>query len=142
MDELNQTNRSENPSQELASPVIRYVQFPTNLGVLPNPSGQASILGVCGDSMEVTIKVEDGVVKDIRALPNGCGYTAACASAMTELAKGRMLDEAVQLEPEDIKAVLGGLPQDHYHCAQLALESLCAAIEDYYRKTRPADDKA
>jgi nitrogen fixation NifU-like protein len=91
-------------------------------------------LGVCGDSMEVTIRVADGVLNDIRVLPDGCGYTAACASAMTELAKGRLLDEAVQLEPEDIAVVLGGLPQGHYHCAQLALESLCAAIEDYYRK--------
>lgn len=61
-------------------------------------------------------------------------YTLVCASAMSELAKGRNLDQALELEPQDVVAALGGLPQDHLHCARLAVNTLGEAIADYYGK--------
>ena len=67
-------------------------------------------------------------------LPQGCVYTLVCASAMSELAKGRDLDQALELEPHDVADALGGLPEDHLHCARLAVNTLGEAIADYYRR--------
>ncbi|KMY66961.1 hypothetical protein AAU61_13435 [Desulfocarbo indianensis] len=111
-----------------------HAQFPRNLGVVPQPSGYANGIGQCGDSVEVTLAVDGDLLKDIRVAPHGCVYTVVCASAMSELAKGRTLDEALTLEPEDITRTVGGLPEDHLHCARLAINTLGEAIADHYQK--------
>jgi nitrogen fixation NifU-like protein len=126
-------------SPEPDSKFLQHVQFPKNLGVLPDPNGHACLRGVCGDLIEVGIRVKDGVINDIRVLPDGCSHTTACASAMSGLAKGRNPDEASQMDPKQISDLLGGLPEDHLHCAQLAVECLGAAVEDYYRHANSGD---
>jgi nitrogen fixation protein NifU and related proteins len=75
-----------------------------------------------------------GTIADIKVLPHGCLYTLVCASAMSDLAKGRDLDHALELEPHDVADALGGLPEDHLHCAHLAVNTLGEAIADYYRR--------
>ena len=107
-------------------------------GVLPDANGASQVTGVCGDSIDVSLKVEKDSISDIRALPHGCGYTRICASMMCRAALGKPLDEASQMEPEMIMERLKGLPEDHLHCVNLALDSLCAAIEDYYRRAKAA----
>ncbi len=107
---------------------------PKNVGSLENPSGKGFAVGQCGDSIEVSLRVDRGTISDIRVLPRGCVYTLVCASAMSELAKGRDLDGALELEPQDVVNALGGLPDDHVHCARLAVNTLGEAIADYYRK--------
>jgi nitrogen fixation NifU-like protein len=67
----------------------------------------------------------------IKVFPHGCVYTLVCASAMSELAKGRDLDQALELDPEEVVAALGGLPKDHMYCARLAVNTLGEAIADY-----------
>jgi nitrogen fixation NifU-like protein len=110
-------------------------RFPKNIGFIDNPSGKGVAVGQCGDSLEVTLRIETGAIVDIKVLPRGCIYTLVCASAMSELAKGRNLEQALELEPQDVVAALGGLPEDHLHCARLAVNTLGEAIADYYHET-------
>lgn len=109
-------------------------RYPKNIGLIDNPSGKGVAVGQCGDSIEVSLRIETGAIADIRVLPRGCIYTLVCASAMIELAKGRNLDQALELEPHDVVTALGGLPEDHLHCARLAVNTLGEAIADYYSK--------
>jgi nitrogen fixation NifU-like protein len=107
---------------------------PKNIGSLKNPSARGLAIGQCGDSIEVSLRIDKGSIADIRVAPQGCVYTLVCASAMSELAKGRDLDQALEIEPHDVVSALGGLPEDHMHCARLAVNTLGEAIADYYRK--------
>lgn len=113
---------------------LRLANFPKNIGTLDNPSAQGVAVGKCGDSIEVSLRVKSGNIADIKVYPRGCIYTLVCASAMSEMAKGRDLDKALELEPDDVAAALGGLPEDHLHCARLAINTLGEAIADYYRR--------
>jgi nitrogen fixation NifU-like protein len=120
---------------------LRLARFPKNIGWLDHPSGQAAAVGQCGDSIEVSLRIESGAIADIKVIPRGCIYTLVCASAMSELAKGRSLEHALELEPYEVAGALGGLPEDHLHCARLAVNTLGEAIGDYYRKgARPGSD--
>lgn len=107
----------------------------THLGVLADASGVSKVVGSCGDAIEVFIKVDAGCISGLKVMPHGCAYTQACASAMSDLAMGKPLDDAAQMDPGLIIERLAGLPEDHHHCARLAVNALCAAIEDYYHKT-------
>jgi nitrogen fixation NifU-like protein len=119
---------------EVGEQFLRVARYPQNIGSLENPSGQGAAVGNCGDSMEVSLKIESGAIADIKVFPQGCLYTLVCASAMSELAKGRDLDHALELEPHEVADALGGLPEDHLHCARLAVNTLGEAIADYYRR--------
>ena len=119
---------------EVSEQFLRVARFPQNLGFLDNPNGQGVAVGKCVDSIEVSLRVESGSIADIKVYPRGCVYTLVCASAMSEMAKGRDLDKALELEPDDVAESLGGLPQDHLHCARLAVNTLGEAIADYYRR--------
>lgn len=112
---------------------LRYASKPKNVGSMDNPSGRGSAVGQCGDSIDVSLRIDDGTITDIKVTPRGCVYTLVCASAMSELAKGRNLDDALELAPEEVVAALGGLPEDHLHCARLAVNTLGEAIADYYK---------
>ena len=113
---------------------LRLARYPKNIGVIDNPSGQGAATGQCGDSIEVSLRIDTGAITEIKVFPRGCVYTLVCASAMSELAKGRNLEQALELEPQDVVAALGGLPEDHLHCARLAVNTLGEAIADYYGK--------
>jgi nitrogen fixation NifU-like protein len=128
---------------KLKNRFVRHVNMPSRLGVVEDPSGRAVGVGQCGDSVEVTLRVSGGRIADIRFLPRGCAFTIACASALSELAVDRTLEQALEISPQDVEAELGGLPEDHLHCARLAVNTLGEAIADCYRqKTRPAADMA
>jgi nitrogen fixation NifU-like protein len=109
-------------------------RYPKNIGCLENPCGRGLAVGQCGDSIEVSLRIETGAIAEIKVLPRGCVYTLVCASAMSELAKGRDLERALELEPQDVVTALGGLPADHLHCARLAINTLGEAIADYYHQ--------
>lgn len=117
---------------------IRHVNVPSNLGVIELPSGRALGVGQCGDSVEVMLTVIDKRITEIRCQPRGCAFTIACASAMSELARHRTLEDALEISPQDVEAELGGLPEDHLHCARLAVNTLGEAIADCYRQRAPS----
>jgi len=116
---------------------LRLARSPRNIGSLANPSGKGWAQGQCGDSIEVSLRIEKDAITDIKVQPRGCVYTLVCASAMSELAQGLKVDHALNLEPQDVVIALGGLPEDHLHCARLAVNTLGEAIADYYSKFSP-----
>lgn len=113
---------------------IRHVNVPSNLGTIEAPSGRALGVGQCGDSIEVTLTVIGGRIADIRCKPRGCAFTIACASAVSELACHRTLEQVLEITPQDVEVELGGLPEDHLHCARLAVNTLGEAVADCYRR--------
>lgn len=133
--------RAPDPRVETISHVfLAHAQDPRNMGELETANGLAVGVGSCGDTLAVQILVENSIIEDIRCLPNGCIYTVVCASVMSEMVKGRRLEDVLKLQPEDIDSLLGGLPSDHLHCARLAVNSLGEAIDDYYRRNGFSDD--
>ncbi len=86
---------------------------------------------VCGDQMKMFIQVKDDKIVDLKWKTYGCASAIASTSALSELAKGRTLDEALAISPDEITAFLGGLPKHKFHCSVLGHEALRAAIADY-----------
>lgn len=92
-------------------------------GIVGNP--------VCGDQMKMFIQVKDNKIVDLKWKTYGCASAIASTSALSELAKGRTLDEALTIGPDEIAEFLGGLPKHKFHCSVLGHEALRAAITDY-----------
>jgi len=111
--------------------VLERAQNPFGLGDIPDPDGYAFITTDCGDSMEVFLTVKNHRILMARFHILGCVPTIACGSMAMELAEGRTVLEALQLRPEHIIEALGGIPQSHFHCAELAAQTLKKAIDDY-----------
>ena len=96
---------------------------------------------VCGDIMKIFIKVEDNIITDIKFKTFGCGAAIATSSMVTELAKGKTIDEALKLTNLAVAEALDGLPPIKMHCSNLAADALKAAIVDYKLKNGlPTDD--
>jgi len=111
--------------------VIDHAQHPRNLGQLPGADGSASVVGSCGDTMEMYIRVRNDNILNAAFFTDGCGTTIAAGSMATEMAKGKTVSDAFKISQNDILNALGGLPEESRHCALLAADTLKAAIRDY-----------
>lgn len=115
--------------------VMDHFRNPRNVGVMENPSGVGKVGNpVCGDVMELFIKVENDVITDTRFRTFGCGAAIATSSMVTELVKGKTLEEALKISNKAVAEALGGLPPIKMHCSVLAEKALKAAIDDYRKK--------
>jgi len=115
--------------------VMDHFQNPRNVGEIPDASGVGEIGNVvCGDILRVYIKVKDDRLDDVKYMTFGCGAAVASGSMMTTLAKGKTVEEAMQLTNKDVAQALGGLPPQKMHCSNLAADALHKAIEDWQRK--------
>ena len=115
--------------------VIDHFTNPRNVGVIENADGVGRIGNpVCGDMMEMSVKVEDNIISDIKFRTFGCGAAIATSSMATELIKGKGIDEALELTNRAIAEALGGLPPVKMHCSVLAADALKMALADYYRR--------
>jgi len=115
--------------------VMEHFRNPRNVGDLPDADGRGQEGNpVCGDVMEIAIKVEDDRIADIKFKTFGCGSAIAVSSMITEMAKGKTLDEALRITKQDVAAELGGLPPQKMHCSNLGAAALRKAIEDYRAK--------
>jgi len=112
----------------------RYEQ-PRNYGPLAEWNGHARITGPCGDTMEIWLQVAEQRIVQIGFTTTGCGPSRAAGSMATELAAGRAIGEAAQIDQPEILAALGGLPKESEHCALLASNTLKAAIRDYVSRS-------
>jgi len=114
--------------------VMEHFMNPRNVGTIENPDGYGKVGNpVCGDVMEMFISVEDDTISDIKFRTFGCGSAIATSSMVTELAKGKHIDEAMEITRKDVADELDGLPPRKMHCSNLAADALHGAIEDYKR---------
>lgn len=117
--------------------VLEHFQNPHNQGKIENPDGVGEMGNpVCGDVMRVYIKVKDSRIEEIKFETLGCGAAIATSSMVTDLAKGKTLEEAEKISREDVAKELDGLPPTKMHCSNLAADALRKAIEDYKNKER------
>jgi len=104
---------------------------PENIGRIEDPDTYVSVTGVCGDTIEIYLIVRDGKIIDIKFMTDGCGATITCASYVTRTVKGKSLEKALRIKPQDVDEYFESLPEEHKHCAKLAVITLTAAIEKY-----------
>ena len=115
--------------------VMEHFQNPHNQGEIENPDGIGEVgNAACGDIMRITIKVKDNKIEDVKFKTFGCAAAIATSSMITDLAKGKTLDEAMHITRKDVADALDSLPPIKMHCSNLASEALHAAIEDYRKK--------
>jgi nitrogen fixation NifU-like protein len=117
--------------------VMDHFMNPKNVGIIENPDGYGKVGNpVCGDLMEIFIKVKDDIIEDIKFKTFGCGSAIATSSMVTELAKGKNIDEALKITRNDVADELDGLPPQKMHCSNLAADALQEAIKDYKKKKK------
>ncbi len=109
--------------------VIELFTTPRNLGALEDADSSTYMSGICGDTVGMFIGTQNGRINRIGFVTNGCGPTIACSSALTCMAEGRLVEEAMALTGQDLIEYLGGLPVEHTHCADLAVNTLRGALE-------------
>ncbi|MBW1668416.1 MAG: Fe-S cluster assembly scaffold protein NifU [Deltaproteobacteria bacterium] len=112
--------------------VMDHFSNPRNVGVIEGADGVGEEGNpVCGDMMTVYIKVKDGRIDDIKFQTFGCGAAIAVSSMLTEMAKGKGIEEAKKITNKDVAEALEGLPKNKLHCSNLGADVLHKAIEDY-----------
>jgi nitrogen fixation NifU-like protein len=117
--------------------VMDHFTNPRNVGEIPDADGVGEVGNpVCGDVMKIFIKVADDHLKDIKFKTFGCGAAIATSSIVTEMAKGKTIEEALTITNKSVAEMLDGLPPQKMHCSNLAADALHAAIKDYREKQK------
>jgi nitrogen fixation NifU-like protein len=117
--------------------VMEHFKNPHNMGEIPDADGVGTVGNpVCGDLMTIYIKVKDNRLQDIKFKTYGCGSAIATSSMITDIARGKTLEEALKITRADVADSLGGLPPVKMHCSNLAADALHEAIEDYYKRQK------
>jgi len=120
--------------------VMEHFENPRNVGEIAEADGVGQVGNpVCGDIMRISIKVKDDRIQDIKFKTFGCGAAIATSSMVTELVKGKTLDEALAISNRTVADALGGLPPVKMHCSNLAADALHLAIDDYRRRHGQGD---
>ena len=123
--------------------VMDHFINPRNVGEIETPDGVGEVgNAMCGDIMKVYLRVEDGVLADVKFKTFGCASAIATSSMATELIRGKRVDEALALTNKAVVEALDGLPPVKMHCSVLAEEAVKAAIKDYYDRKGVAYDPA
>ena len=116
--------------------VMDHFRNPRNVGEIENADGVGEVGNAkCGDIMKMYLKIDDGVITDVKFETFGCGSAIATSSMATELIKGKPLSETLKLTNKAVTEALGGLPAHKLHCSVLAEEAIRAAVKDYYDRT-------
>ena len=110
---------------------------PRNFGTIESPDSHVRIMGICGDTIEMYLGVRNAKIHDIKFTTDGCGATVACASYVTRTVQGKSIEEALRIESDEVDQYFEGLPEEHKHCAKLAVITLRAAVEEYRNKSNP-----
>ncbi len=122
--------------------VMDHFMHPRNVGEIENPDGVGEVGNpVCGDMMTFYIKVKDNHLEDVKFKTFGCGAAIAVSSMVSEMAKGKTLEEAKKITPELVAQELEGLPKQKFHCSNLGAQALNKAIDDYESKKTEGGEK-
>ena len=117
--------------------VMDHFKNPRNVGSITDADGIGSEGNpVCGDIMKIYIKVKDGRIEEAKFQTFGCGAAIATSSMVTEMVKGKTIEEALIISNKAVAEALGGLPATKMHCSNLAADALHRAIEDYQKKQK------
>ena len=115
--------------------VMDHFSNPRNVGELKEADGVGEVGNAkCGDIMKIFLKVESGIIEDVKFQTFGCGAAIATSSMVTEMVKGKTLEEALRVSNEAVAEALDGLPPVKMHCSNLAADAVHAAINDYIEK--------
>ena len=115
--------------------VMDHFRNPRNVGVIEDADGVGEVGNAkCGDIMKIYLKIENGIVEDVKFETFGCASAVASSSMATELIKGQPVSEAMKLTNRAVAEALDGLPAYKMHCSVLAEEAIRNALEDYYKK--------
>ncbi|HAX61784.1 MAG TPA: Fe-S cluster assembly scaffold protein NifU [Elusimicrobia bacterium] len=116
--------------------VMEHFQNPRNVGEIKDADGIGEVGNpVCGDMMTFYIKVKENKLEDVKFKTFGCGAAIAVSSMVSELAKGKTIDEAIKITNASVAQELGGLPPNKMHCSNLGADALHKAIENYRKKS-------
>jgi len=117
--------------------VMDHFENPRNVGEISDADGIGQVGNpTCGDIMKIYLKVDNDVITDIKFKTFGCGAAIATSSMVTEMAKGKTIEEALRLSNQAVAEALDGLPPQKMHCSNLAADALHAAIENYREKQK------
>ena len=121
--------------------VMDHFMNPRNMGEIEDADGVGTAGNpICGDTMKITLKIEDGCIVDVKFKTFGCGAAIATSSMVTELVKGTTIEQALQVTNKTVTEALDGLPSIKLHCSVLAEEGIRAAIEDYLNRNEHKAD--
>ena len=122
--------------------VMEHFTNPRNVGEIDDPDGVGEEGNpVCGDMMTFYIKVKDNRLEDVKFKTFGCGAAIAVSSMVSEMAKGKTLEEAMKITPKSVADQLEGLPKNKFHCSNLGAQALNKAIKDYLSKKKGGGKK-
>ncbi|MFZ5652661.1 MAG: Fe-S cluster assembly scaffold protein NifU [Bacillota bacterium] len=117
--------------------VMDHFENPRNVGEITDADGVGQVGNpTCGDIMKIYLKINDNVIEDVRFKTFGCGAAIATSSMVTEMVKGKTIEEAMKISNKAVAEALGGLPPKKMHCSNLAADALHSAIEDYRSKQK------
>lgn len=115
--------------------VMDHFSNPRNVGEITDADGVGEVgNATCGDIMRIYLKVKDNIIEDVKFKTFGCGAAVATSSMVTEMVKGKSLDEAMEITNKQVAEALDGLPPVKMHCSNLAADALQEAIKDYKTK--------
>ena len=115
--------------------VMEHFTNPRNVGEIENADGVGEVGNAkCGDIMKIFLKIENGIITDVKFKTYGCASAIATSSIATEMIKGQPIEKAVELSNKAVVEALGGLPPHKIHCSVLAEQAIKEALRDYYTK--------
>jgi nitrogen fixation protein NifU and related proteins len=114
---------------------IRYFVEKPHMGTIPDADQVSEMTGTCGDTMSICLKVEEGVIRDLKYQVLGCPGAVASAMAAVDLVKGKTIEEARSINDGDVFRLLEEIPAKKHHCIQLAVKTLQKALDEYTQKS-------
>lgn len=122
-------------AMEYSEKVMDHFMNPRNVGVLEDANAVGEVgNAVCGDIMKMYLKIENGIVEDVKFQTFGCGSAIASSSMATEMIKGKPIEDVLKITNKAVAEALGGLPKVKLHCSVLAEQAIKAALADYYQR--------